>query len=98
MSSEQIRKPVRLYDLATGECIGTITEEQLNTLIEAFEEEHLEDRDYYVHRVTLKLVKDPELVALLEGALGERDEMDIRWERVSEGASPNAPSPPSATS
>jgi len=49
MSGEQSPKPIRLYDLSTGECIGEITEEQLNALIEAFEEESLEDRDYYVH-------------------------------------------------
>ena len=84
---EQNPKPIRLYDLATGECIGEITENQLQALIDAFEEEHLEDRDYYVHRATLPLIKDPELVALLEKALGDRDEMDIRWERVEGGES-----------
>jgi hypothetical protein len=41
MSTEQSPKPIRLYDLSKGECIGEITEEQLNALIEAFEEESL---------------------------------------------------------
>lgn len=82
---KQNPKPIRLYDLETGECIGEITENQLQALIDAFEEEHLEDQDYYVHRATLPLIKDAELVALLEKALGDRDEMDIRWERVEEG-------------
>lgn len=75
------RKPIKLYDLETDKCIGEITEEQLQALIEAFEEEHPEDRDYCVHRATLPLIKDAELVALLEKALGEREEMEIRWER-----------------
>jgi hypothetical protein len=82
MSTEQPPKPIRLYDLSTGECIGDITQEQLNALIEAFEEESLQDRDYYVHRATLPLIKDPQLIALLEKALGEREEMEIKWERV----------------
>lgn len=82
---EQHPKPIRLYDLATGACTGEITKEQLKALIDAFEEECLEDRDYYVHRATLPLIKDAELVALLERALGEREEMDIRWERIQGG-------------
>lgn len=85
MGKQQTPKPIRLYDLSTGKCIGEITEEQLQALIDAFEEEHLQDRDYYVHRATLPLIKDADLVALLERALGERDEMDIRWERIEEG-------------
>lgn len=85
--TEGQHKPIRLYDLETGECIGEITEEQLQALIETFEEEHLEDRDYYVHRATLPLIKGAELVALLEKALGEREEMDIGWEREGSGQS-----------
>jgi len=38
-------------------------------------------------RATLPLIKDPQLVALLEKALDEREEMDIRWERVEGGES-----------
>ncbi|MCS7188093.1 MAG: galactosyldiacylglycerol synthase [Armatimonadota bacterium] len=79
---EKQHKLICLYDLETGDCIGEINEEQLQALIEAFEfeEEHFEARDYYVHRATLTLIKDDQLVALLEKALGEREEMDIRWE------------------
>lgn len=94
MDAEQTSKPIRLYDLASGECIGEITEGQPNAFIEAFEEEHLQDRNYYVHRVTLSSSKMPSPVG--EGTRG-REEMNIRWERAREDVSPNAPSTSSET-
>ncbi|MEZ4365072.1 MAG: hypothetical protein R2939_02150 [Kofleriaceae bacterium] len=64
--------------------IGTITDEQLAFLVEQLEEEHEEDRDYYIDRATLELMADnggdPELLAMLEKALGDDDEMDVAWE------------------
>jgi len=64
--------------------IGEISKEQLAFLVEQLEEEHDEDQDYYIDRDTLELLSDngaePELVALLEKAIGDDDEMDIAWE------------------
>ena len=64
--------------------IGVISDGQLKFLVEQLEEEHDEDQDYYVDRETLELLSDngaePELVALLEKAIGDDDEMDIAWE------------------
>ena len=43
-----------------------------------------EDDDYYIDRDTLELLSDngadPELLALLEKAIGDDDSMDIAWE------------------
>ena len=74
----------RLVRLDTGDEIGTIDDKQLAFLVEQLEEEHDDDKDYFIDRDTLELLSDngadPELLALLEKALGDDDSMDIGWE------------------
>jgi hypothetical protein len=74
----------RLIRLDTGDAIGQISDEQLKFLVEQLEEEHDDDTDYYIDRDTLELLSDngadPELLALLEKAIGDDDSMDIAWE------------------
>jgi hypothetical protein len=73
----------KLYDATDGTLIGTITEGQLQFLIDQLVEEDMEDQDYYVDRTTLIWFEEhgaePELQAILTKALGEREGMDIRW-------------------
>lgn len=75
---------VNLFDAASGARIGRITEAQLQALVSWMEEESTEDRDYYVSTDTLDMMEqsgiDPTLVAVLRQALGDRDDMDIRYE------------------
>jgi hypothetical protein len=74
----------RLIRLDTGDSIGEISDKQLAFLVEQLEEEHDEDRDYFIDRDTLDLLSDngadPELLALLEKAIGDDESMDIAWE------------------
>jgi len=74
----------RLVRLDTGDEIGTIDDKQLAFLVEQLEEEHDDDKDYFVDRETLELLSDngadPDLLALLEKGLAGDDEMDISWE------------------
>ncbi len=74
----------RLLRIDTGDEIGTITDVQLAFLVEQLEDEHDEDEDYYIDRETLELLGDndcdPELLAMLDKALGDDDSMDIAWE------------------
>ena len=76
---------IQLYDNETGAPLGAITEEQLRFLIDQLEEESTEDQDYYINEPTLEAFEeagaDPALLALLRKALGEREEMEIRWAR-----------------
>jgi hypothetical protein len=76
---------IQLYDKETGASLGAITEEQLQFLADELEEESPQDQDYYINVPTLDAFEeagaDPALVALLRKALGEREEMDIRWAR-----------------
>jgi hypothetical protein len=74
----------RLIRLDTGDEIGTIDDKQLQFLVAQLEEEHDDDKDYFIDRDTLELLSDngadPDLLALLEKGLAGDEEMDISWE------------------
>jgi hypothetical protein len=74
----------KLKRIDTDVEIGEITDKQLDFLVDQLEEEHDEDQDYFVDKDTLELLSDngadPELLALLEKALGDDESMDIAWE------------------
>jgi hypothetical protein len=76
---------IRLIDKSTGKLLGRITEEDLQFLMDNLEEEDLSDADYYINRATLDMLKekgmDDDLAALLEGAMGEGDEIEIGYEK-----------------
>ena len=76
---------IHLFDDETGASVGTITEDQLQYLADQLEEESPGDTDYFINRETLDLFEengaDPDLLAVLRGALGKRDEMEVSWER-----------------
>ena len=76
---------IKIYDEATGTVYGTLTEAQFASLASKLEEESLEDTDYYINRDTIDMFEeqrvDPAAVALLRAALGNREDMDIRWAR-----------------
>ncbi len=79
---------IMLYDSETGNSIGSITEEQLQFLIDQMEEESATDQDYYITRETLEMLEgaggDLELLELLRGALGHAESIEIRWSREDE--------------
>lgn len=68
----------------TDQVIGQISDDQLQFLVKQLEEEHDEDRDYYIDRDTLEMFEengaDPELVEMLRKALGDDEALDIEWE------------------
>ena len=75
-----------LFDAGSGDAIGKLTEKQLQFLIDQLEEESLEDQDYYINIATLAMFEnkgaDAELMTMLRTAMGDRQEMDIRWSRA----------------
>ncbi len=77
---------VKLYKKKTNQYLGRIDDDQLQFLIDNLEEESLTDTDYYVNRSTLDLLKEKglseELAGLIEGAMGESDEVEIRYEKA----------------
>ena len=76
---------IDLYNAATNQLLGSITEADLKVLVDALEEEGLYDQDYYIDRATIDVVADGKatehLVGLLRKALAAGDGVDIRWQR-----------------
>ena len=77
---------IELREKKTGDLLGTISDKQLQFLIDQLEEESPRDRDYYINLATLDMFEragaDPELLELLRNGLGAREHMDIVWARV----------------
>jgi len=76
---------IELVDLASKSVVGRITEDDLAWLKSQLEKESEDDRDYYFDRPTLDMLGEKgasqQLMAVLRGALGSRDEMDLQWFR-----------------
>jgi len=77
---------IKLRDKETGTLIGDISEADLQILIDAFEEEGREDRDYYIDATSpeyleANFVGAAGIAALLKKALAGRDGMDVVWSR-----------------
>jgi processive 1,2-diacylglycerol beta-glucosyltransferase len=76
---------VQLVDKETGRVVGTITEAQLEYLQAQLEEESDDDQDYWFDVASIDILEDegaePALISALRTALGDREEMELRWER-----------------
>lgn len=72
-----------LFNAKTNQVIGSLTDEQLQILIEQLVEESLTDQDYAIDNMTLAyfdgLGIDPDLVSILRNALGSQPEVIVRW-------------------
>jgi len=76
---------IDLYNVATNQLLGSITEADLQVLVDALEEESEEDQDYYIDAATIDVIADGKatehLVRLLRSAVGSGEGVDIRWQR-----------------
>jgi processive 1,2-diacylglycerol beta-glucosyltransferase len=76
---------IELHDAERGTRLGTISDEQLQFLVDALEEESPTDKDYYISADTVDMLEadgaDRELLSILRSALGGREGVDIRWSR-----------------
>jgi len=76
---------ITLYDNDSGASLGDISEADLRFLIDNLEEETSDDRDYYLRPETVAMLDDrggsAALLTLLRTALGEREGVEIRWQR-----------------
>jgi hypothetical protein len=73
-----------LYVKADHRYIGDISDVELKFLVDNLEEEGLNDTDYDLSRLTLEYLRgnglSPRLAQLLDGALGEQDDVEIVYE------------------
>ena len=76
---------VKLNDKNTNRFIGNINDTQLQFLIDQLEEEWTDDQDYSITPLLLSVFEssgaDPNLLAILREALGDKDEIIIVWSR-----------------
>jgi hypothetical protein len=73
----------QLYIKDSAKLIGTLTDEQLDELIELLEEEGAEDHDYYIDQDVLAFMEeegaDEELLAMLRPHVSEDDGIEVEW-------------------
>ena len=76
---------IKLSDKKNGAPLGTISEEDLQFLIDHLEEEWAEDTDYYLNRATFEMLKNrgagQSLLDILEPVFQEREDIEIEWSR-----------------
>jgi hypothetical protein len=76
---------IDVYNNATNQLIGSITDADLQVLQDGLEEESSRDQDYYITAATIEMLGDgrasDHLLSLLRRALGSNDGIEIRWER-----------------
>ena len=75
-----------LRDKDTGATIGELTPQELQILVDAFEEEGRDDHDYYIDATSPDYLEAhfegaSRIAGLLRKALGDRDGFDVAWER-----------------
>ena len=72
---------IDLYNASTNQLIGSITDADLQVLVDALKEESLQDQDYYINQATIDLLADGRatihLMELLRQALGSSEGVDI---------------------
>jgi processive 1,2-diacylglycerol beta-glucosyltransferase len=77
---------MQLHEKETGVFVGTITDAQLQFLMDQLEEASADDTDDSIDHATLDLFEEigaeADVLALLRQALGTRAGMDIVWSRV----------------
>jgi processive 1,2-diacylglycerol beta-glucosyltransferase len=83
---------MQLHEKETGVFVGTITDAQVQFLIDHLEEESADDTDSYIDHATLDLFEEvgaeADVLALLRQALGTRDGIEIVWSTASRRAAP----------
>jgi processive 1,2-diacylglycerol beta-glucosyltransferase len=75
-----------LYQDDSGELLGKLSYYQLQWLRSRMEEESLEDKDYSITPLELVYFEtegvDTELLEMLRKALGDKEEVIVRWTKV----------------
>ena len=75
---------IRIYDKDSGALLGEISREDLQLMIDQFEEESSRDQDYFIDAATIELLHhegaSDSLVTFLREIVGSSEGVDIRWE------------------
>jgi hypothetical protein len=75
----------RLYEKQSGQFLGTVSDADIQSLVDQLEEEHQTDEDYFVDSATIDLLEEAgasaSLISMLRGAVGDSDGVDVRYEK-----------------
>ena len=75
---------IMLYDNENENEVGSITDAQLEFLVEQLTEESLDEYTYNINPSVIRYLEgngaDPELVAFLRRSLGSRSSIELRYE------------------
>jgi processive 1,2-diacylglycerol beta-glucosyltransferase len=75
---------IRLFDGDTEAEVGQITDVQLEQLVENLVEETIDEYSWNINATALSSLEgngaDPDLIAMLRRALGNRGSMELRYE------------------
>jgi processive 1,2-diacylglycerol beta-glucosyltransferase len=76
---------VILKNKSNGQWIGSITDDQLQFLIDQLEEESKTDQDYWLNAAMIEIMEekgaDKSLIDLLRNALGSNEDLEIIWSK-----------------
>jgi hypothetical protein len=77
---------IQLRDKESGATLAELTDDELQVLIDAFEEEDSDDRDYYIDASTPEYLESQfvgaaRLAGILRTALQGREGFDVVWTR-----------------
>lgn len=74
----------RLYNIESGELLGTVSEADVQKLVEKLEEEHSADNDYFIDQATVDILEEAgassALIAMLRQAVGTSEGIEVRYE------------------
>ncbi len=77
---------IQLKDKETGTLLGTISQQQLQFLIDNLEEEDQADKDYFINPATIEMFEkkgaDQGLLTMLRKAVGNRDGIEVVWSKA----------------
>lgn len=76
---------IRITEKASGRSLGEVSEQDLAVLVGYMEEESSQDQDYFVESTAIEALErrgaSSGFVAMLRGALGSSEGIDIVWSR-----------------
>ena len=76
---------VILKNKLNNQWIGSISDEQLQFIVDELEEESDDDQDYWLNLTMIEIMQekgaDKSLIDLLINALGDQEELEIIWSK-----------------
>ncbi len=73
----------KLYEQPSGQFLGTVSDEDIQMLVDQLEEEDHKDEDYFVDSATIDLLEEAGasagLITLLRTAVGDSEGIEVQY-------------------